>query len=437
MVALHHSPQQEYRMDRTPDDNEMHHDDVDDDDELSRTSADWGLTNRSVALTNAVADPWNHPLLMDCDDDDDDDGTNNAYRTCLHDSGHAIPTLVLSVVKQARVSMDVTESWMTDAHHHHHHHDDGPLWMEGLELDPILTEVSTTIATSLSGSLFHSSWNRPSRNDMELNPALYDDDDDALNLMIMDEMECVLKNEVATQATECSGSVSSDGAVEGSILTIPSPPSSFGIVPFNTVIPTSLCQESTTVKESPATSTAQTATNEVPVVIVSSAQFQERREMLAASMRASQISRQCLHMKENVQRRQVLQKVLTEIAQSTATVQHHCLQIPPTSAVAENEPLMVNGPRHSSLSPTTPAKTAPSKEPDSNVLSSATETVVEPLQSATTVDPLDNPEVNSSTVPMAALQAPKEPKPSENDENSIKCQNVAVECLVVLDQESE
>jgi hypothetical protein len=429
MVTSHHVPQQEYRMDRTPDDNNMHHDDVDD--ELSRTSADWGLTNRSVALTNAVADPWNHPLLMDCDDDDD---TDDAYHTCLHDTGHhAIPTCVPVVVKQARVSMDVTESWMTDAHDaHHHHHEDGPLWMEGLELDPILTEVSTTIATSLSASL----WNRPSRNDMELNPALgYDDDDDALNLMIMDEMECVLKNEVGTQATECSGSVSSDGAVEGSILTVPSPPPSFGIVPFNTVIPTSLCQETTSMKESSATSTA-LATNEVSVVIVSSAQFHERREMLAASMRASQISRQCLHMKENVQRRQVLQKVLEEIAQSTATVQHHCLQIPPTD-IAENESLTVNDARHSSLPPTTPATNTTLKEPGSNVKETPTRTASAPLLSAATVESLDNPEINSTAVPMATSQLPKAPEASENDEKSAKCQTLDAECRVVLDQAFE
>jgi hypothetical protein len=138
-------------------------------------------------------------------------------------------------------------------------------------------------------------------------------------------------------------------------------------------------------------------------------------------------------MKENVQRRQVLQKVLEEIAQSTATVQHHCLQIPPTGD-AENESLTVNDARHSSLPPTTSATNTTLKEPGSNVKTTPTRTASAPLPSAATVESLDNPEINSTAVPIATSQLPKAPEASENDDKSANCQTLDAECRVVLDQ---
>jgi hypothetical protein len=54
-------------------------------------------------------------------------------------------------------------------------------------------------------------------------------------------------------------------------------------------------------------------------------QFEERRQQLAARMRASKVSRQCLFMQQHLQQRKKLQEVLVDIERSTQAVQTHCL----------------------------------------------------------------------------------------------------------------
>ena len=83
------------------------------------------------------------------------------------------------------------------------------------------------------------------------------------------------------------------------------------------------------------------STSTIPTFFTSK-QFQERCQLLSESMRASQLSRQCLSLQENIKLRANLAKVLKDIERSTAKVQRHCLsqqiQQHPTSTPSSEQP---------------------------------------------------------------------------------------------------
>jgi hypothetical protein len=263
------------------------------------TSGGSSSGNNNNCLLMETLDPWNHPLMMDCCDEDDDDDYE-AYPG----------TTTASSVK--RVSLDVTETtWMTSQDEE----DDGVFaFMEGLETDPIVLASSAALALSqqqgATTQLFHNTmevedhpWNGSAL-------LLHNNDDDHHNdddtMILMDEQHC------------CTTTTMEQGDGTGTTAT------------------------TTTTTDSTTTTTGEYActANGVPVpwvnttkgVVTSfSRQFHERRALLAASMRASQLSRQCLSMKEHVQHRTNLQQVLADIEKSTVAVQEQIILVVPTS----------------------------------------------------------------------------------------------------------
>jgi hypothetical protein len=257
-------------------------------DELSNQ---WMLTNRSVALSS---DPWNHPLMM-MEDDDGDIDMNGYYRSDERHLFHSIK----------RVSMDVTETFMDeeDAHAHtlHDHtvlgQDDFVFMVEGLEQDPILSLPGTTTdAMVLDADVIHPSACQHHTSFLEVDKendpwieaaaeAVFEITDDAgMTIFEFDHSPFVKLQHDHTVGTEESTMSSSYSSSNWS----PQTQQQQGLNPS--------CW---------------------------SAEFQERRQMLAESMRASQLSRQCLSLQEHVKLRANLAQVLKDIESSTATVQRH------------------------------------------------------------------------------------------------------------------
>jgi hypothetical protein len=275
-------------------------------------------------------DPWNHPLLMMDDDDDHDDvGEYYHYTLGVAGLGHSDPTATAMTSSVKRVSLDATETFMmmdTDAVENSIHPNDCVVgqddhdfaFMEGLEDDPILT-LSTTgkdvaslvpdVATSLQSH--HTSSYLPLS-------FLSSDDDDPWT----------------EAATEAAFQMTS-GDHDFMVLEL-----DHSYVKLHDYEKTVGTESTTSSYSSSSTSFLCTTTNDAdqtdaePLTSPTSfsSQFQERRQLLAESMRASQLSRQCLSLKEHIKLRANLAQVLKDIETSTATVQLHCLQLTTTEA---------------------------------------------------------------------------------------------------------
>lgn len=259
---------------------------------MDELSNQWMLTNRSVALST---DPWNHPLMM-MEDDDGDIDMNGYYHSEEKPSFNSVK----------RVSIDVTETFMDeeDAHAHtlHDHtvlgQDDFVFMVEGLEQDPILALPGTaTDAMVLDTDVIH-----PSSSQHHTSFLGVENEDDPW----------------IEAAAEAVFEITDDAGLT--------------IFEFDHSTPFAKLQhdhtvgtEESTMSSSYSSSNFSPQTQQQQILNPSSwsAEFQERRQMLAESMRASQLSRQCLSLQEHVKLRANLAQVLKDIESSTATVQRH------------------------------------------------------------------------------------------------------------------
>lgn len=259
---------------------------------MDELSNQWMLTNRSVAL---ASDPWNHPLMM-MEDEDGDVDMSGYYHSEERHSFNSVK----------RVSIDVTETFMdeVDAHTHtlHDHsvlgQDDFVFMVEGLEQDPILAlSGTTTDAMVLDADVLHSSTSQHHSSFL----GVENEDDPWIEAAA----------EAVFEITEDAGMT---------------------IFEFDHSSPFAKLQHDHTVGTEESTMcSSYSSSNWSPQMSQQqilnpsswSAEFQERRQMLAESMRASQLSRQCLSLKEHVKLRANLAQVLKDIESSTATVQRH------------------------------------------------------------------------------------------------------------------
>jgi hypothetical protein len=255
-------------------------------------SNQWMPTNRSVALSS---DPWHYPLMM-MEDEDGDIDMNGYYHSEGRHPFHSVK----------RVSMDVTETFMDeeDAHAHslHDHtvlgQDDFGFMVEGLEQDPILAIPGTTTdAMVLDADVIH--------------PSSCQHHTSFLGVENEDDPWIEAAAEAVFEITDDAGMT---------------------IFEFDHSSPFSKLQHDQTVGTEESTMASsyssynwspQSQQQQVLNPSSWSEEFQERRQMLAESMRASQLSRQCLSLKEHVKLRANLAQVLKDIESSTATVQHH------------------------------------------------------------------------------------------------------------------
>ena len=267
------------------------------------SSQHWMLTNRSVALSSET---WNHPLMMMEDDDDED-----MHEYFHPDTDDRHPLDATNSVK--RVSLDLTETFMVEEEESHTHtlhdhavvgQDDFVFMVEGLEQDPILALPTTTDAMVLDADAAIPSC-RHHTNFLEVE----EEDDPWIEA-----------------AAEAVFEMNHDGSGIA-IFEFDHSASSFAKLQHDHTVGT----EESTMSSSNSSPQLQPLLNPSSF----SEEFQERRQMLAESMRASQLSRQCLSLQEHVKLRANLAQVLKDIESSTATVQRH-LRL--TEATALNAP---------------------------------------------------------------------------------------------------
>lgn len=294
-------------------------DDINNDDTNSHDWLDCStVTNRSVVLRTAIASPspWNHhPLLLDDVDMEDDNTTNDCdtnYNFNNYNNYNYYETQGGTGSAKPRVSLDVTETWMTMTDEQAAPFDF--MVMEGLESDPILTGgdvVDTAVTTPTSPQLslplqVHSSFLQDDMDPWRAAGIYVDIEDDCLMMDHDDDHHHGCNNSIGggeDEGTACGGAADCTATTT---TTESSTDSSFASHYHGT-------PRTSTTSPPPAEST------------LNSWQFQERRAQLATSMRMSQLSRQCLSMKDHVRTRANLQQVLADIEKSTVAVQQHCL----------------------------------------------------------------------------------------------------------------
>ena len=332
-------------------------------------------SSNTTSPNDSSNDLWN-PLMMMMmmdEDDDDDDHHPNVVLDPMDSYYDMSPNPVATTAK--RVSLDVSDATcvMMDVENHHeslllqqqqqqrhdlpmmastdnHDHHDFEL-MEGLEHDPLLTlsvtcGMNDIVGTTTGGRYqYHDGRISDSLNPHESEPQPlsplrrfilsghnddYDVDHDELNdpwseaaaeaafqmtasttafgddpndQMVFEIDQSFLKANGHTTTVGTESTVSSYSGVSSDLLSVLT------------------CDNNH--RHSHTTATA-TTTSTVPTLFTSQ-QFQERCQLLSESMRASQLSRQCLSLQENIKLRANLAKVLKDIERSTAKVQRHCL----------------------------------------------------------------------------------------------------------------
>jgi hypothetical protein len=343
--------------------------DINDTESTTMTSDDWMMlspTNHSVTLSvsnNALGlsrtstsmdndtdhsnhDLWTHPLMMMMEEEEDDDFEDDQHTTnvdiqqyynpstdAARHTGSASGTIKrVSLDASDGYGMDVGADTSDDCYHMvvgDEHHDEF-VFMDGLDHDPLLTltgaghdnhihadadgdddddqlvvpynRISSTDITEPNSTLVTS--NNPYGDDHDHDPwteaaaeAAFQMTNDEQDMMVFEiDQSFLFKMNGHTVGTE-STMASSYSSVSPDLLSV--------------------------------TAGDNHGNSNVPPFFTSQ-QFQERCKLLAESMRASQLSRQCLSLQENIKLRDNLAKVLKDIENSSAKVQRHCLsqQIP-------------------------------------------------------------------------------------------------------------
>jgi hypothetical protein len=267
-----------------------------------------------------------------------------------------------SLLQQYHPHQDLT--MMTSTDHHNHEFE----LMEGLEHDPLLTlsvtcgGVNEMIGTTTSDHNTNSRLsNLPNFTESSVPhrlPSLrrllsahqndYDDDDDVDHDDNMNDPWTNAANEAAFQMTSSSTNNAFDNDDQNDLMVFEIDQSFLKANGHTTTVGTESTVSSYSSVSPDLLSVFHGDNNHhhnshttitVPTFFTSQ-QFQERCKLLSESMRASQLSRQCLSLQENIKLRANLAKVLKDIERSTAKVQRHCLsqqiqpqQQPPSQVV--------------------------------------------------------------------------------------------------------
>ncbi len=326
----------------------------------SGISQDTTLTAAASANENdrSSHDLWNPLMMMIMMDDEDED-----------DDPYKSPDPAATTTTAKRVSLDVSDAcgMMMDVDTTHHPNQDLAMmtstvyqddhefeFMEGLEHDPLLTLSVTDVENDVGNSgighvgsrisdSLHLSASVPQRL-----PSLrrllsaqnhdYDVDHDGMNDPWTDAA-----NEAAFQMTASTTDDQNDLMVfeiDQSFLKANGHTTTVGtestVSSYSSVAPDFLSVLTGDNNHHHIN------TSTIPTFFTSK-QFQERCQLLSESMRASQLSRQCLSLQENIKLRANLATVLKDIERSTAKVQRHCLsqqiQQHPTPPPSEQPPL--------------------------------------------------------------------------------------------------